>query len=368
MDVINLASWYYRLQPVLRRLPLKWQVRLASLGRSYFSQHLPAAAKVSRYLPPDNLARSLWGLTFQSPLMNAAGLFKNGHGYDIMAKLGAGAFLGGTSTANPRQGNRKQQINLPFIALPRSQAALNWLGLPNAGDEILLNQSVTSHKNPRCPVGWSVMRSPDFPEDQALQRLIHSLWQLHDNLQFDFIELNESCPNINHAGGSILPRLTIIGEEFLAKRRRNLPVILKLANDLTEASLYPLLECAVRVGFDGVCLGNTATNYAQFRSLIESSEQDMFNYFIQQFGGGLSGAPLRNNSLKLCQVAQDYLTKIKPQQEFHVIRCGGVSTAADLVASQQSGIFLNQWYTGLLTNWLETGDALYQNLYVESGK
>lgn len=44
----------------------------------------------------------MWGIKFRNSLYNSAGMFKNGEGYDLVSKIGAGAYLGGTSTHNPR--------------------------------------------------------------------------------------------------------------------------------------------------------------------------------------------------------------------------------------------------------------------------
>ncbi|MBI1888653.1 MAG: hypothetical protein HYS15_01845 [Candidatus Spechtbacteria bacterium] len=122
------------------------------------------------YSPPEFLSRRLWGIRFRSPIMNSAGMFKNGECYRLVARQGAAAYLGGTGTWNGRKGNEKEGVYLPFVPYPKSRGASNWLGLPNEGDEV---NSARAREFPRgpltncpweqdCPIGWSVMGSPFF--------------------------------------------------------------------------------------------------------------------------------------------------------------------------------------------------------------
>lgn len=349
--------------PVLGILPIKYQVKIASYGRQFFMDKF-STAKISQAItPPENLSKTLWGIKFRSPLFNSAGMFKNGDGYSVVASLGAGGYIGGTSTANQRMGNAKSGIGLPFITLPHSSVAINWLGLPNQGDTLLSQKIITRNKVAGCPIGWSLMRSPDYQEEEGLRKLIDSLWLYHANEQIDFLEINESCPNIKSSGGSILPRMKILGEEFLQRRNRSLPVILKISNDINEAALREIIRYAIRYKFDGVNLGNTSTAYSEVRKQITAAELKKFDYFINVFGGGISGKVLQNKSLNLCAVAIDEIRKIAPAHEFHVIRSGGVSSVLDIIESEKIGVALNQWYTGFFDSYTESGNEVYSSIY-----
>lgn len=344
-------------------LPKKYLIRFESLCRSYFMHKLYAETPATAYFLPDaKWHRTLWGLKFQTPLMNSAGMFKNGEGYDLVAKQGAGGYLAGTSTFNPRAGNTIHGIQHPFISLAKSQISLNSLGLPNLGDEILASQIITQHKQPNCPIGWSVMRSSDYDSATGMINLIKSLWLYHDNPQIDFIELNESCPNVKLDGGGLAERLELIAANFLLKRKRNLPVILKLSNSITLATLTNILDMVVRYKFDGINLGNTATNYASYREAVDIQERALFDYFTKNYGGGIGGNCLKHNSLQLCSTAAQYIKKLSIDYEFHVIRTGGVNSLSDILQSEQAGISLNQWYTGYFTNYLHNANSVYENL------
>jgi len=362
----TLSHLYYRLHPFINILPLRLQVKVASAGRQAFMKCFSKYSDFPTYVSPAGQEKKLWGLTFRNSLFNSAGMFKNGEGYDIIARMGAGAYLGGTSTANPRLGNSKNNINLPFITLPDSQVSINWLGLPNQGDEILHQKIITRQKEPTCPIGWSIMRSPDYNEEEGMQHLINSLWLYHNNSTIDFLELNESCPNVKSGGGSIIPRLGIISSQFLNHRSRRFPVILKLSNDIDEQSLRIIIKEAITCGFDGINLGNTSTNYTEIRKFIKPKELAVYNYFTANFGGGISGKVLNENSLTLCRIAVDEIKKIQPAHEFHVIRSGGISTWNDIKQSEEAGIALNQWYTGFFDNFTKYGYNVYQKILAES--
>lgn len=363
MNPLWLSKGYYASAELLQLLPLKLQVWLASFGRGIFMDNFVEYIPEQKCVPDTSLQISAWGLKFRSSLLNSAGMFKNGDGYDVVHALGAGAYLGGTSTANPRVGNHKNGIKLPSIILPQAKMAVNWLGLPNLGDHVLASKQITTNKQNDCPIGWSVMRSPDFNEAQGLQLLIDSLWLYHDNPQIDFIEINESCPNVKNGGGSILPRLQVISEKFAKLRSRHLPLIIKLSNDLTPELIKELIPQLVKLGFDGVNLGNTSTLYAKYSSLLQDREQELFAYFTQNFGGGVSGKVLKQNSLNLCAVAAEELHHLQPNHEFHIIRSGGVDSAEDIMQSMQHGVTLNQWYTGFFEKFNQDGYSVYHKIY-----
>ena len=358
-----LAKIYHRLQPSLAHLPAWLQIKIASTGRQFFMDNFIQHQPKNVFAPDTVEAVNLWGIKFRSTLGNSAGMFKNGDGYDAMARLGAGFYLGGTSTANPRSGNYKKSIRHPFINLPKADISLNFMGLPNLGDDCLVNKEFTQNKLLDCPIGWSVMRSPDFAENEGLQKLIQSVLAYHSNLQVDFIEINESCPNIKLSGGSISARLQKIAEEVISKRERKIPLIVKLSCDIDEKILIELVTSLVHLGFDGVNLGNTSTNYELIKANVKSDELKVFEYFTQNFGGGVSGVALNARSLSLCSIAANTVQNLKPNHEFHIIRSGGIKSHSDIIDSQKAGVSLNQWFNGFFDNYVLVGDEVYRDFW-----
>lgn len=360
--MLKIAQKY---ESLTRFIPVKFLPFIYSKMRQYFMDKFYRQLIANTSSIPLNYSdsRILWGIKFGSALMNAAGMFKNGEGYDLVAFQGAGGYIGGTSTTNPRSGNIKCGVKLPFISLSKSDIAVNFLGLPNLGDEILSKKLLTTKKVDGCPIGWSVMRSPDYEEAKSLELLVQSLFKYQDNLQIDFIEINESCPNVKTDFSNLDRCLEYIAQNFLVNRSRRLPVIIKLSNDIHLESIPSILDLLFKYRFDGVNLGNTSTNYSAFHNKINNPhEKKLFDYFTTTFGGGVSGTVLKSSSLELCSKAVNYRNKINPDYEFHVIRTGGIDSMADIIASNAAGISLNQWYTGYFKNYANFGNSLYQNL------
>lgn len=364
-----IAKFGDKLSYIVRLLPKNIAVKIYSLGRSHFMACFYKSKSKFEYVPQANFNRTLWGLNFRSPIMNSAGMFKNGEGYSVVARQGAAGYLGGTSTSNPRSGNTVCGIKLPFLTLPKSHVTINYLGLPNLGDKILSRIDITTNKS--CPIGWSLMRSPDFDEQVGLENLVKSLWLYHENKHIDFLEINESCPNIRQSSDNITKRLEYIGERFLAKRHRHLPVIVKLSTDINTDSLKNILNVLFKYKYDGINLGNTSTDYTTVKEQLVKNEVRLFEYFVKKFTGGIGGNPLKIKSYNLCKFAVEYKNSIKGLHEFHVIRSGGISNIADIYDSDSIGVSLNQWYSGYFTNYINDGDLLYKkflNGYVDKSK
>ncbi len=256
-----------------------------------------------RTILPSELGLKLWDIKFASPLFNAAGMFKEGEGYELAYRQGAGSFLAGTVTPQPRSGNTKYGVVHPFLAYPRSKTTLNWLGLPNPGAEVITQKinSISKHKD--FPIGVSI--ASDGEELQSMEELIQT-FKLFERSQVDYIELNESCPNVDHEGRQLntlednfIERLEFISKNFLKKRNRNLPVIVKLSNDFLPANIPRLLDLLLDLEFDGVNFGNTSTDYESARQIIVNSELKSYNFFVDSFGGGIAGNPLKSKSLSL---------------------------------------------------------------------
>lgn len=353
------------IRPLMTKLPASLAVAIYSKGRIHFLKKLHHDIPKQAYEAPKELHRTLWGLKFHGPLMNAAGIYKNGECFQVCQAQGAAGFLGGTSTELPRKGNKKGIIHLPFAPFPRSHSAANWLGLPNKGYETNAKAAAKLKKQAKIPIGWSLMGAPEKHGEDKLKGLIEGL-TLFDRAGIDFLEINESCPNTEEGkpqDNDLAKRLTFIKQQFLDKRVRNLPVIVKFSTDTEPEQITALMELLFQLGFDGVNFGNTSTEYKKHRDQIDPSEQKLYDQFTSKFGGGISGAPLRKSSLQLAALAVEHLKKHPPKQEFHVIRTGGIETGADIEASEKAGISLNQWYTGYFEQFAHSGHNIYKNLY-----
>jgi dihydroorotate dehydrogenase len=365
IDAKTLARIERKSRSTLTKLPPWLAIAIYSRGRRHFLSKL-VEEDPEPYIPPKELERTLWGIPFRSPIFNAAGMFKNGEGHTLTLNQGAAAHLVGTTTANERLGNKRRLIRTPFIPYPLSHSASNWLGLPNYGDERVAQEVRSIEQTRGFPTGASVITSPDLEGEEKRIRLIRGMHK-YAQAGINFIELNESCPNVqhdNHDYKDLRVRLEYIRNNFLNHRSKKLPpVIVKFSLDTLTEQVPLLLDLLFKLDYDGINIGNTSTQYEKIREHLEPGERELYDYFTQKFGGGVSGRPLKDISLSLSARAVDYRNAGPPSQEFHVIRTGGIETAEDLIASDQAGISINQWFTGYFEGFTNNGHGVYQHLY-----
>lgn len=341
-----------------------------SNSRKYFIQGLANDIPKNKISIPKSEKIKIWDLEFNCGLFNSAGMFKKGEAYSVCAAQGAGAYLAGTTTAVPRSGNKKLGVAHPFLAYPNSGSASNWMGLPNEGHDAVAARLAKIDKIPCCPVGASLGLAPEQTGSIALKSLVDGM-NSYAAANVDFIEYNDSCPNVPHEcandGGlidaALIDRLEYVSREFLKKRNRNLPVIVKFSVDQDLNALPQLLDMMIDLGFDGINLGNTSTDYDMARAKLHNSDLANFEYFVSNFGGGLSGSILKEKSLKAASIAQNHINRKILSKEFIVIRTGGIETSADIMQSIRAGIKLNQWFSGYFDNFAKYGHKVYKRMF-----
>ncbi len=214
------------------------------------------------------------------------------------------------------------------------------------------------------PVGASVAATPGLAEDAALEELVAGM-ETYAATGLDFLEINESCPNTaeGRPGDSALARrMAVVGERFLRRRTRRLPVIVKLSCDTAVEQLPDLLTLLLDSGFDGVNFGNTSCDYAALRADILPAERRLFDFFTGRFGGGVSGRPLRSRSLDLVRATAADLAGRRLPREFHILRTGGIDGAEDVAAARAAGASLCGWYTGYFEAFARHGHGVYRHL------
>ncbi|MFP4529008.1 MAG: dihydroorotate dehydrogenase [Candidatus Kapaibacterium sp.] len=359
----------HAIRPLMVKLPPALVSHIYSRSRKLFLRMLDAENIANPCQPDPALGRTFWGIRFNSPIFNAAGMFKLGEAYRTVARQGAGAYLAGTVTPQPRRGNIRSGIPHPFMPYPASGAASNWMGLPNPGAESLARRISNIEKIPGCPVGVSISASPEASGPGALEDLMNAM-NLLESAGVDFFELNESCPNVpGHKNGlaaldeHLTERIDYLHQKFLKIRKRNLPVIAKFSTDTDPAQAPELIAALADAGFDGINFGNTSIDYIFISEKIKRVDRENFDYFLGNFGGGISGAPLRSKSLELCMTAAEYIRNHLPAREFRIIRTGGVASPAEFERSLDCGADMAQWFTGYFDAFARHGHQLYCNLY-----
>jgi hypothetical protein len=162
--VERFASLEHRLRGVVSALPPAIAVRLFSAGRTAFAKRFASDVPREHYVPPADVAVTAMGLAFRMPLWNAAGMFKGGEAYDVVAAQGAGAYVAGTTTSRVRAGNVRDGVQWPAVPYANSHASSNWMGLPNAGHRVVASRLATLTRVAGCPIGASVSAEPGLTQ------------------------------------------------------------------------------------------------------------------------------------------------------------------------------------------------------------
>ena len=350
------------------------KIKLFSDGRRPFLYFYDKERPEKREVPKE-LERTLWGLKFRSSLINAAGIFKNGDCYEVSYLQGAGGYVGGTTTWNPRKGKEIFHIKNPMRPFPLSEGSMNTLGLPSIGLEKTLpkikklfkerkvgfSEFSTTEYHEDSPVLWSVSLDDSIQDpNEALEKLDSSITLMQPFV--DGFELNESCPNTESRGG-LAERLAYISETAITGLPKPTLIIPKFSNDTPIEQIPYIMGMLFELGYSGINLGNTSKDYLSIRNSIHSKERAAFDFYTKNFEGGYGGAGLKEKSLALSAAAVKYRDAHSPDQEFHIIRTGGISTGKDLRDSDSVGVSLNQWFTGMWRRFEDDGHNLYKKVY-----
>jgi len=319
---------FFRL--VLSRLDPEFAHHLAFL----VIRMLPAlgiGALVRRATRPDpRLAVQTLGLTFPSPFGVAAGFDKDARGIRGLGQLGFGHVEVGTITAQAQSGNPKPRL---FRLIP-DRAVINRMGFNNHGAAAAAPRLVReAGRRIRPIIGVNIGKSRVVDVDAAIPDYLESTRQLAPHA--DYLAVNVSSPNTPGLRG--LQELDKLAPLLEAVRDAagGVPVLVKIAPDLSDDEVRRIAELVVRVKLDGIIATNTTLSREGLRTeaaIVEAAG-----------AGGLSGPPVAARSLEVLRL----LRSVVPA-ELCVISVGGVESGADVAARLAAGATLVQGYTAFL--------------------
>ncbi|HEX6036136.1 MAG TPA: quinone-dependent dihydroorotate dehydrogenase [Anaerolineales bacterium] len=307
-----------------------------------------------------------FGLTFQNPVGLAAGYDKDALAIRGLAALGFGHLEVGTVTPRHQLGNPSPRV----FRLPEDEAVINRMGFPSRGSEFMqkqLNPSLRigivskflprSQKNAQRTIdkggvilGINLGKNKDTPNEEAVLDYLELLQCFAPYA--DYLAINISSPNTvglrqlqgRAALEGLLTQLHTqrqLEEKNLSKR---LPLLVKLAPDLSEKELDEAVDVILDSHMDGLIVTNTTLEREGLRSLHRSES------------GGLSGSPLRKRSESvLCQMVKRVDGKIP------IVSVGGIMNPEDAKRRLELGAALIQVYTGLIYQ----GPALVKKILVK---
>jgi dihydroorotate dehydrogenase len=276
-------------------------------------------------LDPPILAQHLWNLDFMNPVGLAAGFDKDARVPEAMHRIGFGFVEVGTVTPRPQAGNPKPRV----FRLNDDQAIVNRMGFNSGGLDRVVERLGRRRRSGIVGVNLGINRdSSDAAADYELG--------IRTARFADYLVINVSSPNTpglrqlqRRASLETLLHPLLRAREETARR---VPLLVKIAPDLTTAEREDIASVALGTGIDGLIVSNTTVD----RPAGLASEH-------AQEAGGLSGRPLFASSTELLGDMYRLTHGRLP-----LIGVGGISSGSDAYTKVRAGASLIQLYTGLV--------------------
>ncbi len=275
----------------------------------------------------------LMGLKFPNRIGLAAGLDKEGNTIDALGRLGFGFIEIGTITPRPQAGNPKPRL---FRLIPH-EAIINRMGFNNPGIDAGV-ANVRSHQSYKGIIGFNIGKNKDTPNENASDDYLACLKKAYPVA--DYIAVNLSSPNTPglrdlQAADSSARLLEILKNEQLklaAIHGKHVPILFKVAPDLTEPQIADLSKAFLDGGLDGLIATNTTLDREKVADHKWANE-----------AGGLSGKPvLEKSNQTIAAFAAAFSGKIP------IIGVGGISSKEDAETKFKLGADLIQIYTSFV--------------------
>ena len=329
---MNLFAGFPLIRPLLfsmqpeaaHDLTLTWLDRLHHAGLLPASQPLPGTSK------------QLIGLNFPNPIGLAAGLDKNAAHLDSLASFGFGFIEVGTVTPRPQPGNPQPRM----FRLTQHEALINRLGFNNQGLERFLRNVRQSRwaAERRGVLGLNIGKNATTPLDDALADYLAGLEAVAP--WADYVTVNISSPNTQglrdlqqqDALNRLLEGLKDAQHRLAQQHQRHVPLMLKIAPDLTDDEVIDIATLLRAHSIEGVIATNTTLDRSAVDGHPHAKEQ-----------GGLSGAPLLKQSNHVIRLLRSSLPA-----GVVIVGVGGVRSGEDAKSKLAAGADLVQLYTGLI--------------------
>jgi len=292
-----------------------------------------------------------FGLDFPNAVGLAAGFDKNARAWPAAAALGFGHVEIGTVTALAQPGNPKPRV----FRYPAHEAVINRMGFNNEGSEAIAARLARQPRPGQRPVplGINLGKSKVTAIERAAEDYLASFHRLADHA--DYLVLNVSSPNTPNlrqlqdeprlrellaaitganraraAGGNPGGTAAAPSATAVSSTSRRVPLLLKIAPDLTWPQIDAVLGVIAEFGLDGIIATNTTLARPGFFATVSEA-------------GGLSGAPLRHRSTEVI----GYIAKAT-KGRLPIIGVGGITNAESAAEKLDAGATLVQLYTGMI--------------------
>jgi dihydroorotate dehydrogenase len=279
-----------------------------------------------------NLHSKLWNIDFANPIGMAAGFDKNAEIAATLFKFGFGFVECGTTTPLAQMGNERPRI----FRLIEDRAIINRLGFNNSGAEVFAQNIARILPKISSPLGINIGKNKNT--DNALSDYLPLLEKFYEKAAY--ITINISSPNTKNLRDLqkeehldlFLSEMMKKKNELKNQRKKNTPILLKVAPDLTLQEQEKIAEIVIKNEIDGLIINNTTIDRdlnLRSKNVVES--------------GGLSGAPLFKKSNEVLKNFYKFTGGKIP-----LIGVGGISSAVDAYEKIKSGASLVQIYSAFI--------------------
>jgi dihydroorotate dehydrogenase len=317
----------FRLDPERAHQVTLFLLRLAG-------ETLPGQVAMQALFPARTTGRRVqaFGLDFPNPVGLAAGYDKDGIAWRGLALLGFGHIEIGTVTVHPQAGNPKPRI----FRLVEDQAVINRLGFPNQGAAAIARR-LGRPRPAGLILGVNIGKNKATPLEAASGDYLELLRTFAPLA--NYLTVNVSSPNTPglrtlqtySALRELLGLLAHERKSLQASLKKRVPILVKLAPDLSTNDLDGALQAILENGMDGVILTNTTLRRGH---LAASAWKE---------NGGLSGAPLEDHTVDFIRTVHR-----RTAGQLPIIASGGVMSSDAAQRMVDAGALLIQIFTGLI--------------------
>jgi dihydroorotate dehydrogenase len=281
---------------------------------------------------PKPMPVTVFGLKFENPVGLAAGMDKNGAYIDALAALGFGFIEIGTTTPRAQAGNPRPRM----FRVAQHEAVINRLGFNNEGVDALVRN--VERARWRGVLGINIGKNKDTPNERAVDDYLHCLERVYPLASY--VTINISSPNTSGLRDlqeeetltRLLGTLREAQERLGAQHGRRVPLLLKIAPDLSDAEIDGIASVISKQGIDGAIATNTTVDRHAIAGHRHANE-----------AGGLSGRPLYGHATYVLRRLRAHLPESIP-----AIGVGGILQGADAAGKVAAGASLVQFYTGMV--------------------
>jgi dihydroorotate dehydrogenase len=282
-------------------------------------------------LPADpRLAVELAGLRFPNPLGLAAGYDKNAEVPEAVLRLGFGFTEIGTVTPRPQAGNPKPRL----FRLVADQGVINRFGFNNEGHAAAFSRLKSLPAS--ALVGVNIGANKDAGD--RIADYVAGIRTFYPVARY--FTANISSPNTpglrdlqaRESLKALLDAVLAARDDEAKKSRRTVPVLLKIAPDLTEEGLDDIAAEVLASRLDGIIVSNTTL-----------ARDGLTDQATAREAGGLSGKPLFQRSTAVLARMRKRLGPAFP-----IIGVGGVHSPETAAEKIRAGADLIQLYSAMV--------------------